>query len=67
MDPRFRFVYMFLGFGAFAMMFVYMISTFLAGSLADIKPEALFLFCLVSILFLFFAYATYPDEADEAA
>jgi len=58
---------MFVGFGAFAMMFVYMISTFMTGSVADIKPEALLLCCLISVLFLFFAYATYPDEVDERA
>ena len=64
MDPRFRFIYLFFGFGALALLFFYTVVTFINGGLTEVKPEAVFMFCLVSIFFLFMAYETYPDEVE---
>lgn len=60
MNPKYRTIYLTLGFAGLLYLIYHAISTFTDG----INPAAILLIALPDLVFFFLAYKTYPVEGD---
>jgi hypothetical protein len=60
MNPKFRFVYLLLGFVGLGLLIYQVMST-----LPDINPISVLIITVPDMLFFFLAYKTYPVESSE--
>jgi hypothetical protein len=60
MNPKFRFVYLLLGFVGLGFLIYQVMST-----LPDINPISVLIITVPDMLFFFLAYKTYPVESSE--